>query len=330
MTSVPPVSPDTLLPDVYLVGAPKAGTTTVASWLGSHPAVHVSEPKEPFHWASDYPRMREHYGFTDREAYVSLFRGAGQQATTHRVDASTTYLYSRNAVPAILENVAEPRFLACVRNPVDQVVSYHRTQVVALNEPEDDFARAWRRSDAERDSIRALDSKLLDYRTVARQGAALERLQELAGPERVHVVVFDDIVARPQQVWSDLVSFLALEPCQLPDSSRSNPSNKTYRWKTARRLSHRPPAVIAPGVQRLRQWARTTDMPLVGRAKELLWKSADRPSIDDDLRRELEAELSDDVRRLQRLLDRDLRGWLTTPARPVASPRPGSSPEPRG
>ena len=61
------------LPDVYLIGAPKAGTTSVASWLAVHPQVFWSVPKEPFYWASDYPRMRAHHGFVTRDDYESLF-----------------------------------------------------------------------------------------------------------------------------------------------------------------------------------------------------------------------------------------------------------------
>jgi hypothetical protein len=297
------------LPGVYLIGAPKAGTTSVAAWLAGHPDVHVSQPKEPFFWASDYPRMREHYGFADPETYSSLFRDEVAGGSRHRVDASTTYLYSRRAVPDILENVSDPRFLVCVRNPVDLLVSYHRTQVVALNEPEDDFARAWRRGRPAAGATNALDAKLLDYDTVGRQGAAVERVQRLAGPERVHVVVFDDLVAEPRGVWRRLQNFLGLDPAPLPETSRHNPSNKTARWKGLRRTMHRPPAALAPAVRRLRQWARTTDSAAVGRAKDLLWKPTERPRIDDDLRRELEATFADDVERLGRLLGRDLGGW---------------------
>ncbi|HWL99372.1 MAG TPA: sulfotransferase [Nocardioidaceae bacterium] len=297
------------LPGVYLIGAPKAGTTSVAAWLAGHPDVHVSQPKEPFFWASDYPRMREHYGFADRETYSSLFRDDVADGRRHRVDASTTYLYSEQAVPDILEQVSDPRFLVCVRNPVDLLVSYHRTQVVALNEPEGDFARAWRRGRPAAGETSALDAKLLDYDTVGRQGAAVERVQRLAGPERVHVVVFDDLVADPRRVWDRLLGFLGLAPRPLPDVSQHNPSNKTARWKGLRRTLHRPPPAIAPAVRRLRQWARTTDSAAVGRVKDLLWKPTERPRIDDDLRRELEATFTDDVERLGRLLGRDLTGW---------------------
>ncbi|CAN5138666.1 hypothetical protein BH20ACT5_BH20ACT5_07850 [soil metagenome] len=41
------------LPELYLIGAPKCGTTSLAGWLAGHPEVYFSVPKEPFYWASD-------------------------------------------------------------------------------------------------------------------------------------------------------------------------------------------------------------------------------------------------------------------------------------
>ena len=82
------------------------------------------------------------------------------------------------------------------------LVSYHRTQLVALNEDEPDFG-AWRRSLEGRlpTGTDPLDPKLLDYPSVGRVGAALGRLLEHVDLERLHVVVFDDLVTDPEATW---------------------------------------------------------------------------------------------------------------------------------
>jgi len=174
------------LPNLYLVGAPKAGTTTVASWLGQHPEIYWPAPKEPYYWAADYPRMREHYGFEDRATYERLYSPEAASAARYRGDGSTTYLYSESAIPEICRAVPDARFLVCVRDPVDLVISYHRTQVVALNESEPDFGRAWQRHrDGGLPDTDPLDEKLLDYATVggvgARDGAHAARGATRAG-----------------------------------------------------------------------------------------------------------------------------------------------------
>src|SRR5215210_5117245 len=99
-----------MLPELYLVGAPKSGTTSLCSWLAAHPDVYWSVPKEPYYWAADYPRQRAHYGFATREEYEELFASPLASAARVRAEGSTTYLYSQVAVTAILESVVQPRF----------------------------------------------------------------------------------------------------------------------------------------------------------------------------------------------------------------------------
>jgi hypothetical protein len=300
------------LPDVYLIGAPKCGTTSVAQWLGSHGDVHVSVPKEPFHWASDYPRLRRHHGFESREAYDALFVGPEATRATHRVDASTVYLYSTTAVPDILEATPDARFIVAVRDPVELIISYHRTQLVALNEDEPDFARAWARSLAGgMPDTRPLDPKLVDYPRVAMLGAAVDRLLAAVGRERVHVLTLDGLKADPLGVWTALTGFLDLTATPQPDFAVHNVSAKSAKYPGARRLTHRPPPVLAGPVRRLRQWSRTTRLPLVKRVKGRMWQPADRPEVPPEVRADLAAYLRADVDRLGMLLGLDVSGWAS-------------------
>lgn len=304
--------PSLRVANLFLVGAPKAGTTSVASWLAQHPDVFWSTPKEPYFWATDYPKMRRHYGFDAPAAYQQLYSSPEARRATWRGDGSTTYLYSECAVRDIMAAVAEPRFVLCLRNPVELVSAYHRTQVIALNEPEHDLGRAWRRSlVAEGDpSSSSLDPKLTDYPLVGALGAASERLLHIAGAERVHAIDFARVAADPTQVYRDLMSFLGLDPSPTPRFEARNVSNKMHRSGFVRRLTHRPPALLAPGMRQLRQWSRTTPSPLVASVKQRMWKEHPRPSVSPALRAELHAHFADDVRRLEHSFDRSFAHWF--------------------
>jgi|Tabmets5t2r1_1033131.scaffolds.fasta_scaffold00693_4 Sulfotransferase domain len=302
------------LPDLYLVGAPKAGTTTVARWLSGHPDVYWSVPKEPYYWASDYPRMRAHYGFDDRAAYEDLYSSDEASRARYRGDGSTTYLYSRSAVPDIDAAVPDARFLVCVRNPIDLVVSYHRTQLVALNEDEPDFAKAWsRHRDGGLPDTDPLDDKLLDYTMVGCVGAAVERLLRIVPRERVHVIVFDDLAQDPVRTWDALAAFVDVDASIVPSFRRDNPSDKAPRWPTLRRLTHRPPPALEPGVRRLRQWSRTTSTPGVAALKRRMWRPESRPVAAVRERQELAEFFKADVELLSELLGREL-AWTTATA----------------
>jgi len=298
------------LPDLYLVGAPKAGTTTVAGWLAQHPDVFWSVPKEPYYWAADYPRMRAHYGFDSRTAYEGLYASAEATHARFRGDGSTTYLYSTRAIPDICAAVPDARFIVCLRNPVDLVVSYHRTQVVALNEDETSFARAWHRHrDGLLPNTDPLDEKLLDYAMVGNIGAALDRMLRVVPRDRLHLVVFDDLARDPLGTWSSLATFVGIDDAFVPSFAAANASNKAARWPTLRRLTHRPPATLEASVRRLRQWSRTTSTPGVAALKRRMWRPEPRPAVSNQDRHELGDFFKADVELLSESVGRDLAAW---------------------
>jgi len=209
------------LPDVYLIGAPKAGSTSLARWLGEHPDVFVSTPKEPAYWASDFPEMRRHHGFETRTDYETLYTGPGAATARRLVDASTVYLYSETAAKDIMTAAPHALFIVALRDPVDLVVSYHRSQLVVLSEDEPDFAVAWSRSlRGELPSTgRLLDSKLVDYQMIGRLGAAVERLLAVVPRERAHFVRFAELTNHPHRVWSSLTDFLGVTSPFVPGFS---------------------------------------------------------------------------------------------------------------
>jgi hypothetical protein len=321
---------DKLTPDLFLIGAPKAGTTSVAGWLSGHPDVFWSVPKEPYYWASDFPGQRRHYGFDTWEAYSQLFASPEAQAAQVRAEGSTTYLYSATAVPDILAANPQARFIVSVRNPVSLITSYHRTQLVALNEDEPDLGRAWARSlEGKLPGVEPLDPKLVDYPLVGAQGRALSRVLDLVARDAVHVIVFDDLAADPMAVWRGLVEFVGLDGSWAPDFEVRNASNKAYRSTVLRHLTHRPPRALDPAMRRLRTWSRTTRTPGVKALKSRMWRAESRPGITDAVRGSIVEQLGADVELLGRLLDRDLTQWTASPQNGAADNAPSTGSEQR-
>ena len=306
-----------LLPDTYLVGAPKAGTTSLTRWLEGHEDMFFCRPKEPHYWATDYPRMREHRGYASRSAYEAMFSSQRAAGARHRADGSTTYLYSQEAVPAILREVPAARFIVALRNPVDLIVSWHRTQLLALNEDELEFANAWHRSLAGGlPATDVLDRKRVDYQLVGRLGQAVSRLLQSVPREQMHFVVFDDLVASPVDVWTDVTSFLGLAAEPAPDFKVHNASTKTYRSAFLHRIKHRPPPSLQATFLRLRQTSQHSTNPAWAAVRGLLWREAPRPTIVDSVREEVTEYFREDVRLLGQLLDRDFSAWTASRSLP--------------
>jgi len=313
--------PGRTVPDVYLIGAPKAGTTSLSRWMASHPDLYFSKPKEPAFWATDYPRVREIRGFDTREAYEQLFTGPEARGSNHLAEGSTVYLYSREAVPAIVAEVGDAaRFVVALRNPADLVVSFHRTQQLLLNEDEPNFETAWYRSlEGGLPGTDLLDPKLVDYSRVGSLGQAVSQILDVVDRSRVHFVRFENLRDRPEQVWRDLTSFLSLSQEIVPSFEVHNPSNRTFRSPALHRLRNRPPAILAGPVRRLRHLSLRSRRFKALR-NSLWWREQPKPQVSEEMRVKLTAHFAADVALLSRLIDQDLSSWAGDHAADQRSP----------
>ncbi|MEM9410170.1 MAG: sulfotransferase, partial [Planctomycetota bacterium] len=131
-----------ILPNTFIIGAPKSGTSSMASYLGEHPDVFVSDPKEPFFWSDDYPKLKLRFGMTSLDKYLEIYSQDGA-ARKIRIDGSTNYLASNIAVCNILRHQPNAKFIVMLRNPVEVVQAFHAEVVFSGIETEFNFERAW-------------------------------------------------------------------------------------------------------------------------------------------------------------------------------------------
>lgn len=96
------------IPNVYLVGAPRSGTTTLAWCLARHPRICLSEPKEPNYYASRYHLGTERY-------LQTYFPHWG--AETLACDASTSYLFLPWVTQRLRSDVPDAKVVVILREP---------------------------------------------------------------------------------------------------------------------------------------------------------------------------------------------------------------------
>ena len=294
-------------PHFFIVGAPKCGTTALASYLRGHPEIFLSPVKEPNYFCLDAPGLR----VVDRsDAYGRLFASALPEQLCG--EASTAYLFSEAAVPAILEWNPAAIIIVLVRDPLDMVLSHHSQKVHNFEENELDFATAWRLS-GERARGRKVAAdcrapKYLDYRAIGRLGEQLQRLKTLVPESQLHAIVFDDLRADPGAVYRGTLAFLGVAA----DGKNAFPvvnARKTNAWPGLARLLKRPPAPI----RRLKLAAKRA-FPAHSKAigsviHGLNQRPEHRRPLAERLRAEVAAAFEDDVALLGRLLNRDLSHW---------------------
>jgi hypothetical protein len=298
------------VPEFFIVGAPRSGTTYMFESLGRHPDVFVPPNKEPNHFCTDLDSgsFLDSVSFMrDRNEYRRLFAdaGAGQLAG----EASTWYLYSRDAARNIAEVRPDAKIVIMLRDPVEMMYSLHGRRRFGGTEelPFPDALEAEEdRRRGRRLPRRPRNVKGLLYRDVARYAEQVERYVEQFGWQQVHVIIFDDFRADPLAAFLALLEFLGLAPVPLGPTSIVNAS-------TRRRSELVQRAILTPWVIRLgRHLVPPALRPRVGPLMDRLNAAPEpRAPLDPDLRKTLVDELRPDVRRLGALLGRDLEGiWF--------------------
>jgi len=295
-------------PDFFIVGAFKAGTTSLYEYLRQHPQVFMPFHKEPMYFGAD---LDARYRRMSADEYLRLFADArpGQRVG----EASPWYLYSASAAREIEAFSPGAQAIVMLRNPVDVMYAQHSQLLFNQRENLADFGEALA-AEADRRAGRrippgALRREALFYRHSVRFAEQLQRYFEVFGRERVHVIVHDDLVADAAGVVRDTFAFLGVDPEVAVDLEIRNP-NRRARSGVLQRLIFRPPGPFRRVVPLLRRF------PLVHRLRDTLVSAnsvpvARRP-MDPELRRRLTAELEPEVAALGELIGRDLAAWSRT------------------
>jgi hypothetical protein len=291
------------LPNFFIAGAAKCGTTAMATWLAEHPQVFMSPVKEPHHFASDmnYPE------YADPHTYERLFDEA---SAAHRAvgEASVWYLYSRQALPSIMHALPDSKFIVMLRNPVEMAVALHEEAVFTGYENEVRFEQAWTLQEARREGrkipFRCPEPRLLLYGEACRLGEQVERMQRQVDASRMLLVFLEDVRDDARAKWLEVLKFLGLDDDGRIAFESVNQAkerripmlkwiNDVYRMTRERAGFPGLNTGVFEAIDRLNRRVRP------------------RGNIREPMREELIAHFTPDVRLLERVTGRDLRHWLS-------------------
>jgi hypothetical protein len=280
-------------PNLFLVGAAKAGTTSVYEELARHPAIYMSPIKEP-HFFSRIEPSPERAAFfphvSDEREYLALFdRVAGERLIG---EASTSYLWDQRAAERIRRVAPEASILIMLRDPVARAYSQYWNDVreglerrsfpEALAEEQRAGPGAW-----------GVTSLYIDCGRYADQVA---RYLERFGP-RVLVCFFERFVADRQGTLAEIHSFLGVAPpsAAAAEPERSNPASLPRNELSGRIL----------GSGRLRRAARATvPRRLRARLRGAMLREVSPPPMDPGARALLAEVFRPEVGRLAEVLGR--------------------------
>lgn len=307
-----------IMPNFFMIGAQKAGTTSLYHYLNQHPQIYMSPVKEPFFFdneinakheviARDFggPTRRRPIRCSNIEEYSALFEGAGKEIAVG--EASTLYIYAPGTAERIKRYVPDARIVAILRNPTDRAYSSFLHAVRMGVEPLTDFAAAIRE---EEDRLRDNWRYVFHYRNVGYYHSQLETYYKVFGRERVKVWLSEDLKENSASVVRDGFRFLGVDDSFSPNlSSNHNPSG-VPRSSVARTMVRTMDATASIFLQTLTSESRI--YPLASKARRLIQGRilAKPPPMDPEIRGELIEGYREDILKLQDLIGRDLSAWL--------------------
>ncbi len=295
-------------PNLFIVGAPKCGTTSMSDYLGQHPDIFMSANKEPHFFGSD---LRYNPGYIrDKEEYLALFTNARHEKIIG--EASTWYLFSSQAAREIRDFSPDAHIIIMLRNPVEMIYSLHAQRLYDCNEDIPDFVGALAAEAERSQGLRrpkafhgSLDVYL--YREVGKYAQQVQRYLDIFGRERVHFILFDDLMKDTAAVFKQTCNFLGIDSTMRVNLSLKNQMKK-HRLLSLGRFMRIPPT-LARMIFRV-----ITPQSLRRKLYDFIWnlnvKIEKRELMKPELADSLSTEFAPDVERLSNLLGRDLNHWI--------------------
>jgi hypothetical protein len=307
-------------PNLFLVGAPRCGTTALYTYLKAHPDVFMSPIKELHYFSTDFFQPDPQATFRNEREYLAMFAAAGNQPWVG--EASPYYIYSATAAEAIKAFSPDARLIVTLRNPADMMYSMYLLRVrAAAFHPAQETSPSFEQALA--DGPARLRGELLPhgaptepgrclylcYQELGRYADRVARLIDAFGRQSIHVVVFDDFVSDTPAAYEHLCRFLGIDMSFRPDfdlSLAQRAGSAVTRSGRLARLLWRPRPVIARAARSLLPHGarRALRHRLEG------WNDRLPPPLSPDTRRRILDACAPDVRQLSELLDRDLTHWL--------------------
>lgn len=299
------------MPNFLVIGAGKAGTTSLDQYLKQHPQIYVSPVKEPNFFALEGEKVDfrgpgaenliNSWSVTDIESYSALFKDVKDEKAIGEV--SPLYLYSPKAPDRIKHYIPDVKLIAILRHPAERAYSAYLWLFGQDREKIKDFGKA---IEAEESRIQSNWEWIWHYKNLGFYNTQLKRYYDRFDRQQIKVYLFEDLKNNGNALIEDLYDFLEVDKIYMPDTSMK------FAY-----------SVIPPKNQVLQDFL-TQQNPLKEFLKSLLPANIRKPlsakiykknmtqslKISKEMRQQLIEVYREDILKLQELIQRDLSSWL--------------------
>ena len=213
----------------------------------------------------------------------------------------------------ILSEVKAPKFIVCLRNPIELAPSLHFQKLYSRHEAVKDFSKAWALSDERyngsfygiQELPSSADTRHMAYKHVCLLGEQCECLLASVEPSSVFLCFLEDIAENPKAVFKNLCNFLEIIPADDTEYVAKNRAKSVHSEKAHSIISNMAKYKKYLGIDR--------PTGIFKFAHDINRNTISHVAPDDKLVENMRLAFADDMAVLERVSGRDLAHWKALP-----------------
>ena len=284
--------------DFFIVGAPKAGTTSLYHYLSEHPQIEMSSQKEPDYFSDKAINEQGMYYGKNRvntlDKYESLFV---QKESVVYGEASVSYLFYDNVAEDIKKYNPNAKIIIMLRNPIERAFS-HYLMDYRLGLISDSFENII----AKKSKHRNAHLFYQQYIEVSKYATQIQRYLDFFEKENILFIDYEDFKKNVSKTVCQVYSFLNISTEFAADintkyNAFTMPKNKVTRLIYSFVFLRKILTILFP-------------IYLVKHIRVLLFKSDKKPELLKETRSLLKKIFNDDIKKLEEVLAKNYSKWI--------------------
>ncbi|MCO5249644.1 MAG: sulfotransferase [Chitinophagales bacterium] len=313
-------------PNFFLIGTVKGGTTSLFHYLSQHSEIYLSPIKEVnyfsrkdidetkfskdyrhdihidlkkyFEEGMSYPVHIAH--ITNEEDYLHLFSKVRNEKAIGEM--SLSYMLYENTPKEIYKAYPQAKILAILRNPAERAFSQYVMNLKQGKILENDFLKEIVEDDKRQVKGWGANHQ---YLMIGKYYEQLKRYYDIFPKDQIKVFLFDDFKTNPNAVVKEMFDFLAVDSNLEIDTSKKVNEGGVPKLKKINYFLNQTGII---------SWAKN-NLPRSWRTpfKKWMYKTDEKavPAMSLDERKFLITYYKEDILLLEKLINRDLKAWLT-------------------
>jgi len=287
------------VPDIYIIGAQKSGTTSLFDWLSQHPEIYAHPLAKDFGYFGNNETHREgskqFYAFSKRANDNQLILGAEASA-----------MYAKLGAQRMKEVIPEAKLVAILRNPIFRAYSAYCYAVECLRENRT-------LEEAISDELSGIkyspgDGVHRDYLAHGHYAQQLEQIYRFFDRSQVKVIIFEQLKNNPSQIMEELFQFINVKSFT-PNMLIKNRTQGGYKSKLLANLLKGPPSskVLRNTVRKVTPFSFR--IYIRKKLKAINRKEYPKPLFDDSIREILYEYYQDEIYSLEKNIKVSIPEW---------------------